>query len=104
MVQYLSSMWHGGRTRCRELRTIAECLGALERSELPHLGDLLTQLFKSPQLQAAEGNDEVARFLELIPCYCSSVASELEACPAQKERLASLKVAALTKSYGAKPF
>ena len=47
-VSYLMSVFHGahpadkvGIRTCKELRVIAEAMGALASGQLPHLGDLL---------------------------------------------------------------
>ena len=73
-VTYLLSVVHGahppeklGQRNASELRTIAECLDALGRGDLPHLADMLAQRFKALELAAAEGNWDLARRLEITP-------------------------------------
>ncbi|CAK0839772.1 unnamed protein product, partial [Prorocentrum cordatum] len=53
-VQYITSVWHGlhpqsemGVRSVREMRTVGECLDALLRGELGHLGDLSMQRLKA---------------------------------------------------------
>ena len=111
VVQYLNSIWHGefpqskvGKTRCRELRTMAECLDALLRGQLPRLGDLLMQRFQSLQIQTADGTDDVSQYLEIIPRTSSSLAAETVIRAALKERLSVAKLSRAQAKPGAASF
>ncbi|CAK0903888.1 unnamed protein product, partial [Prorocentrum cordatum] len=72
VVQYITSVWHGhhpknemGVRSVREMRTVGECLDALLRGELDHLGDLLMQRLKAIEQATRDGRWQVAQHLEL---------------------------------------
>eukprot|EP00959_Pyramimonas_sp_CCMP1952_P454421 9469888-Pyramimonas_sp.AAC.1 len=54
-----------GVRNVRELRAIGECLDALLRAELDHLGDLLMQRMKAIEQATKDGHWQVAQHLEL---------------------------------------
>ena len=83
---------------------MAECLDALLRGQLPRLGDLLMQRFQSLQVQTADGTDDVAQYLEIIPRSSSSLAGEAVIRAALKERLAVGKLSRAQAKSGAAPF
>ena len=74
----------------RELRTLAEALDALGKGDLPRLGDLLAQRFKSVESKILNGswNDS----LELIPPADLGLATNAEQRLATREQMAKLKL------------
>ncbi|CAK0909926.1 unnamed protein product, partial [Prorocentrum cordatum] len=71
-AQCVTSAWHGhhpqsemGVRKVREMRTVGECLDALLRGELDHLGDLLIQRLKALEQATKDGRWQVAQHLEL---------------------------------------
>ena len=71
-VAYLTSVFQPAHSELgirdnRELRTIAEALGALVRDQPLRSGDLLAQRFRAIELASSERNWSLARHLELIP-------------------------------------
>ena len=85
VVQYITSVWHGmhpqsemGVRNVREMRMIGECLDALTRGELPHLGDMLMQRLKAIEQATKDGHWKVAEHLELVDSTDIGLASSAE--------------------------
>ncbi|CAK0804970.1 unnamed protein product, partial [Prorocentrum cordatum] len=85
VVQYITSVWHGhhpqsemGVRSVREMRTVGECLDALLRGELDHLGDLLMQRLKAIEQATRDGHWQVAQHLELCDDLGAGLARQEE--------------------------
>lgn len=76
----------------RELRTLAEALDLLLEGQLPELGDLLTQRFKSVETAALESNWDLAKHFELIPAPGVSAVSDSERAIAATLKLREAKL------------
>ena len=75
--------------RNRDLRTIAVPMLA---SDLPHLGDLLTQRLEAVQAAVVEGNRNLAQHLELIPTTGSNAVTQAELRAAQRTHLDHMRL------------
>ena len=98
-VTYLTTIFHGqhspdkiGPRNCTELRTLAEALDSLGEGSLPHLGDLLTQRFKSIENAISLGHWGLSKELELIPPGSVGLTSQEERQQAARGSLLDLKV------------
>ena len=98
VVQYITSVWHGmhpqgemGVRNVREMRMVGECLDALQRGELPKVGDMLMQRLKAIEQATKDGHWQVAQHLELVDSTDIGLASQAE-----------VSAAASTYSEGAK--
>ena len=85
VVQYITSVWHGmhpqsemGVRNVREMRMVGECLDALQRGELPKVGDMLMQRLKAIEQATKDGHWQVARHLELVDGTDIGLASRAE--------------------------
>ena len=89
-VSYLTSIVAGrhrlGKDRMQELRTLAECLNMLGEGNLPGLADMLTQRFKSLELDAA-GHGELSRSVELVDSTQMGLTSSREMLSATRSEL-----------------
>ena len=74
------------------MRTLCECLDALQDGALPQLADLLVQRLKALEVGVAEGRSGVADNLELTPRRHVTLASLEEQTSAAKAELAELKL------------
>jgi hypothetical protein len=108
-VPYLISVFHGahppdkvGVRESRELRTLAEALDSLGRGDLPALGDVLIQRFKSVQQKAVTGSWATGSMLELIPETDVGLTSQEEMHAATKHQLLKLKLLEAQKSASKK--
>ena len=80
----------------RELRNLAECLDALLRGDLPHLGDVLMQRLKSVETKVKDKSWHLANHLELIPPSTASLVSPEERHAAGCAELRAKKLADLS--------
>ena len=93
-VTYRTTVFHSayppaevGVRATAELRTIAEALDAITRGDLARAGDLLTQRFKSVELEATGSSSTLARQHELIPPSRVGLAREGERTLAAKSEV-----------------
>ena len=86
-----------GERASGELRTLAEALDALTRGDLARVGDLLTQRFKSVELQASGATATLARQHELIPPSMVGLAREGELTVAARSELMRAKLEEIAK-------
>jgi hypothetical protein len=107
MVTYLVSIFHGahpiekvGEESSRELRTLAEALDALAQGNLPHLGDLLMQRFKSVESRTTSSSSGISRQLELLPLTGVGLCSVGEQRAAARADLLRLKLEDAKKKTG----
>ena len=103
-VTYLTSVFHAahppsqvGERATSELRTIAEALDALTRGNLARAGDILTQRFKSVEMQATGESGTLARQHELISPTRGGLAREAERAMAAKSEIFRAKLADIAK-------
>ena len=103
-VSYLTSIFHAahppaevGERASGELRTLAEALDALTRGDFARVGDLLTQRFKSVELQASGATATLARQRELIPPSRVGLAREGELTVAARSELMRAKLEEIAK-------
>ena len=80
----------------RELRTLAESLGALLAGEATGAADVLVQTFIAVEMAETDGNWSVATHLELIPPRGISAATTFEREEAVSLELAERKLKGLT--------
>ena len=89
---------HGGGSKAqdqevgRELRTLAECLDALGEGDLPALGDLLMQRFKSKEHEVLSGHKDLCSHIELIPPPEGGLLTQEERVYAAKAQLQEAKI------------
>ena len=98
-VAYLQCIFHGvhspesvGTRTTMELRTIAECMDALSQGNLPRLGDLLAQHFKSLQMYVQDKSWAVARRVQLVPDPRVGLIGTEERRQACKEELLNMRL------------
>ena len=96
-VHYLTSVFQSRHPNLdqhtsRELRTLAEAIDSLVKGNLPHVGDLLMQRFKSLEMQANHGTDAMAKGLEVINTSAAGLTSLEEQNLAAARELAELKL------------
>ena len=87
-----------GERASNELRTLAEALDSLTWRDLARAGDLLTQRFKSVELESSGATPTLARQHELIPPARVGLAREGERTLAAKSELLRAKLDEIAKS------
>ena len=107
LVTYLTSVFHGsypqeavGIRTGKELRTVAEALDMLQAGDLPALGDLLMQRFKSLELSVIDKSFATGSKLELTPDRMVGLSSPREQRVAAQDRLRELKLKDLAQKAG----
>ena len=107
LVTYLTSVFHGsysqesvGVRTTKELRTIAEALDLLQSGDLPTLGDILMQRFKSLELSVIDRSFATGSKLELTPERLVGLSHPREQRLAAKERLQELRLKEMSQKAG----